>query len=142
MNWEIESNNFANVIVSKIQRLRKNDLSKIKEQFTEESDEDRYKKILSNLDLIVEDQKVTQKDLPLGFIGLAKYNSELLDLNKELEMVVAELNLVKKERKEKATRREPWLKPKRLSKRDSINSEIENLLIAYQVPYENTDTQL
>lgn len=110
----------------KIQRLRKNDLSKIKEQFTEESDEDIYKKILSNLDLIVEDQKVIQKDLPLGFIGLAlaKYNRELLDLNKELEMVVPELNLVKKERKEKATRREPWLKPKRLSKRDSINSEI------------------
>ena len=41
----------------------------------------------------------------LGFIGLAKQNSELLDLNKELnqqlEIGMSELDLIKKERFEK-----------------------------------------
>jgi hypothetical protein len=67
-------------------------------------------------------QKVTQKDLQLGFIGLAKQNSELLDLNKEL-------NVVKKEREGKAARKRVWSNRKRLPKRDPISSEIYNLLI-------------
>jgi len=57
----------------------------------------------------------------------------LLDLNRELnqqlEIVVSELNAIKKERKEKAGRREKWSKRKRLPKRDPINSETYNLLI-------------
>jgi hypothetical protein len=92
-----------------------NDLSKIKKQFRYDSNEEKYKKIL---ELLVEGQKVTQKDLQLGFIGLAKQNSELLDLNRELhqqlEIVVSELNAIKKEREEKAARREKWSKRKRL----------------------------
>ena len=36
---------------------------------------------------------------------------------------------MKKEREEKAARREKWAKRKRLPKRDPINSEIYNLLI-------------
>lgn len=50
-----------------------------------------------------------QLELRLGFIGLAKQNIELLDLNKELNrqlnIVVSELNVLKKEREEKAARR-------------------------------------
>jgi hypothetical protein len=70
-----------NVFMSELVYLSKNDLSKIKKQFRYDSNEEKYKKIL---ELLVEGQKVTQKDLQLGFIGLAKQNSELLDLNKEL----------------------------------------------------------
>jgi hypothetical protein len=44
---------------------------------------------------------MSHKDLRLGFIGLAKQNNELLDFNKELsqqlEIVVSELNVLKKE---------------------------------------------
>jgi integrase len=119
-----------NVFMSELVYLSKNDLSKIKKQFRYDSNEEKYKKIL---ELLVEGQKVTQKDLQLGFIGLAKQNSELLDLNRELnqqlEIVVSELNAIKKEREEKAARREKWSKRKRLPKRDPINSEIYNLLI-------------
>ena len=68
----------------------------------------------NNLELILEGQEVTQKDLQLGFIGLAKQTSELVDLNKELnqqlEIVMSELNVMKKERAEKAARREKWSK--------------------------------
>jgi site-specific recombinase XerD len=43
--------------------------------------------------------------------------------------MMSELNVMKKERAEKAARREKWSKRKRLPKRDPINSEIYNLLI-------------
>jgi site-specific recombinase XerD len=91
------------------------------------------KKIESQLELLLKGQEINQKELRLGFIGLAKQNIELLDLNKELnqqlEIVMAELNGIKKEREQKAARRERWSKRKRLPKRDPINSEIYNLLI-------------
>ena len=84
-------------------------------------------------EVLLEGQKITQQDLSLGFIGLAKQNIELLDLNKELnqqlEIVMSELNVIKQEREEKAARRERWSKRKRLPKRDPINSEIYNLLM-------------
>jgi site-specific recombinase XerD len=130
MNYEIKSKSSSNVIVSEISV---NDLNKIKEEFRDDSNENNYKKILNNLELLLEGQEVTQKDLQLGFIGLAKQNSELVDLNKELnqqlEIVMSELNVMKKERAEKAARREKWSKRKRLPKRDPINSEIYNLLM-------------
>ena len=50
-------------------------------------------------------------------------------LNQKLEIAVSELNAMKKEREEKAGRREKWAKRKRLPKRDPINSEIYKLLI-------------
>lgn len=95
--------------------------------------EEEYREIRSDIQILLESQKITQKDMRLGFIGLAKENSELLDLNKELNeqlnIVVSELNVLKKEREEKAARREKWLKRKRLPKRDPINFEIYNLLM-------------
>lgn len=133
MDCEIKWKSSDNEIVSEMGKLNRNDLNKIKEEFRDDSNENNYKKILNNLELLLEGQEVTQKDLQLGFIGLAKQNSELLDLNKELnqqlEIVVGELNVIKKEREEKATRRERWSKRKRLPKRDPINSEIYNLLM-------------
>ena len=130
---KLELDNLENIFVSEMEKLGKNDLSKIKKHFKDESNEDKYKKVLGSLELLVEGQQVTQKDLQLGFIGLAKQNSELLDLNKELnqqlEIVVSELNLIKKEREEKAARKKAWSNPKRLPKRDPVSSEIYNLLM-------------
>jgi integrase len=109
-----------------------NKIQKI-EKFNKKNIKITYKKIESQLDSLGKGQEVNQKELRLGFIGLAKQNSELLDLNKELnqqlEIVMSELNVIKKEREEKAARREKWSKRKRLPKRDPINSEIYNLLM-------------
>ena len=109
-----------------------NKLPKIK-QFEEENNNLILKKVESQLDLILEGQEINQQELRLGFIGLAKQNSELLDLNQDLNQqladVLKELNAIKKEREEKAARREKWSNRKRLPKRDPINSEIYNILI-------------
>ena len=88
-----------------------NKLPKIK-QFEEENNNLILKKVESQLDLILEGQEINQQELRLGFIGLAKQNSELLDLNQDLSQqladVLKELNAIKKEREEKAARREKW----------------------------------
>lgn len=80
------------------------------EKFNKEENKLTYKKIESQLDFLVKGQKVNHQELRLGFIWLAKQNSELLDLNRELnqqlEIMVSELNEIKKEREEKSTRRE------------------------------------
>jgi hypothetical protein len=85
--------------------LKQEDSNKLKKWKEEE-----YSKIRSDLELILEGQKINQKDLRLGFIGLATQNSELLELNKklgqQLEKVEKELNVLKKEREEKAARKE------------------------------------
>ena len=94
----------------------------------------------SKLDLLVKGQErdsnkleSIENDIRKGFIGLALRNEELLksnhQLKQQLEIVVSELNGIKKEREEKAARREKWAKRKRLPKRDPINSEIYNHLI-------------
>ena len=131
MDCKIKSKNFSNVIVSEISEISIDGLNKVIEEY--DSNENKYKKILNNLELLLEGQKVTQKDLQLGFIGLAKQNNELIDLNKELnqqlDIVMSELNVMKKERAEKAARREKWSKRKRFPKRNPINSEIYNLLM-------------
>ena len=91
------------------------------------------RKVEYQLDLVLKGQEVNQRELRLGFIGLAKQNSELLDLNKklndQLNIVVSELNELKKEREEKTARRKKWSKRKRLPKRDPINYEIYEQLI-------------
>ena len=67
-----------------------------------------YKKVEDQLDLVLKGQEVNQQELRLGFIGLAKQNSELLDLNKELneqlDIVVSELSELKKEWEKQAAR--------------------------------------
>jgi site-specific recombinase XerD len=109
-----------------------NKIQKI-EKLNKETNKLTYKKIESQLDFMLKGQEINQQELQLGFIGLAKQNSELLDSNKkleqQLELVVSELNLMKKEREDKVGRREKWSKRKRLPKRDPVNSEIYNLLL-------------
>jgi site-specific recombinase XerD len=91
------------------------------------------KRLESQLDLLVEGQKINQDELRLGFIGLVTQNQELFDLNKklnqQLETVLEELNIVKQEREEKKTRKKARANRKRLFKRDPINYEIYSLLI-------------
>ena len=86
-----------------------------------------------SLELLVEGQKLTQKDLQLGLIGLAKQNNELLYLNKELneqlKTIKKDFNALKKEQEEKAERRKAWSKRKRLPKRQPITPDIYQLLI-------------
>ena len=95
--------------------------------------EEEYQKIRYDLELILEGQKINQKDLRLGFIGLAAQNSELLELNKklnyQLERVVKELDELKKERDEKMNRKEARINRKRLPKRDPVSLEIYQTLI-------------
>ena len=43
-----------------------------------------YKKVEDQLDLVLKGQEVNQQELRLGFIGLAKQNQELLNLNNQL----------------------------------------------------------
>ena len=94
----------------------------------------------SKLDFLVKGQERNSSklegignDLRKGFIGLALRNEELLKSNEQLKEqlaeVLKELNAIKKEREEKAARRERWSQRKRLPKRDPINSEIYNLLM-------------
>lgn len=92
-----------------------------------------YKRIESQLDFLLEGQEINQKELRLGFLGLAKQNQELLELNKQLsqqlETVVEELNILKKEREEKVARAQARANRKRLPKRDPMTREIYKELI-------------
>ena len=77
--------------------------------------------------------KFYKKKLTRFLFTVALRNKELLQSNaqlkEQLDEVLKELNAVKKEREEKAARREKWSKRKRLPKRDPVNSEIYKLLI-------------
>jgi hypothetical protein len=99
--------------------LKQEDSNKLKKWKEEE-----YSKIRSDLELILEGQKINQKDL-----GLATQNSELLELNKnlsqQLEGVEKEFNVLKKEREEKAARKEARAN----LKGQPITPEIYRLLI-------------
>lgn len=94
----------------------------------------------SKLDILVEGQtnnskqlKAIRDDLQKGFIGLALRNEELLELNKkfkeQLEIVVEELNQIKKERQEKEIRKQTRANRKRLPKREPMTGEIYKELI-------------
>ena len=85
-------------------------------------------------------QKINQEELRVGFRQLADQNrflslqnQQLLDLNQELkqqlETVVEELNRFKRERQEKAARKEARANRKRLPKRDPMTAEIYKELI-------------
>ena len=64
---------------SRIRSISEVNLNKLKKY-----KEEKYSKIRYDLGLILEGQKINQKDLHLGFIELAAQNSELLESNKKL----------------------------------------------------------
>ena len=114
--------------VVSLSELKKEDFNILKIYKKEE-----YNKIRSDLRLILEGQKINNKDMRLGFIGLGIQNNELLEsnkkLNQQLEKVVKELNVLKKEREEREARKEARANRKRLPKRQPITPEIYRLLI-------------
>ena len=98
------------------------------------------KKLEYQLDLLLHGQKINREELRVGFRQLADQNrflslqnQQLLDLNKELkqqlETVVEELNRFKRERQEKAARKEARANRKRIPKRDPMTAEIYKELI-------------
>lgn len=95
--------------------------------------EEDYKEINSGIQLLLESQEIIEKDIRLGFIGLATQNHKLIKLNEslshKLERVENELNMLKQEREEKASRKEARTNRKRLPKREPVTREIYNLLI-------------
>jgi integrase len=111
-----------------LSELKKEDFKKLRKW-----EEKEYSKIRTDLGLLLKGQEVNQQELRLGFIGLARQNNELLELNRDLsqqlESVMSELNTIKKNREEKAARREKWSNRKRLPKRQPITPEIYRLLI-------------
>ena len=99
--------------------MKINKLQKI-EKFNKEDNKLTYKKIESQLDLLVKRQEsnsnkleVIGNDLRKGFIGLVLRNEDLLKSNDllkhQLDDVLKELNAIKQEREEKSARREKWL---------------------------------
>jgi integrase len=109
-----------------------NQLQKI-QIFEKENSELTNKKIESKLNFILKGQEMNQRELRLGFIGLAQRNQELLDSNQELsqqlKLVAAELNILKQEREEKTNRKNARANRKRLPKRDPMTAEIYTKLM-------------
>ena len=130
---KVKENDSTNVSESVLSTLDSHSLNEIKEELKTVSNENNYERILNNLELILKGQEVTQKDMQLGFIGLAKQNNELLKLNKELtrqlEVVTSEWNLLKEEREKKSALKEKRSNRKRLPKRSPMTSTIYNLLM-------------
>jgi integrase len=114
------------IYLSELNELKKRGLNTLKI-------EEEYREIRSDIQIVLESQKITQKNLRLGFIGLATQNPKLLKLNEklnqQLEIVEKELNILKKEREKKAARKEAHANRKRLPKRQPITREIYCLLI-------------
>ena len=92
-----------------------------------------YKELKSQLKQLFEGQEINQAEMRRGFIGLAKPNHELVKLNEQLtqqlETVLEELNLLKKEREEKQIRKKACANRKRLPKRDPMTAQIYKKLI-------------
>ena len=95
--------------------------------------ENGYERLRSDMALILEGQKINQKDLRLCFITLAAQNKELLESNKELndqlKAVLKEFDELKKDQEEKASRKKARANRRRLAKRDPVTPEIYNALI-------------
>ena len=108
--------------------------------------EEDYKEINFGIQLLLENQEMIEKDIRLGFIGLATQNHKLIKLNeslsRKLERVENELNMLKQEREEKASRKEARTNRKRLPKRDPVTREIYNLLIQAVVSPNYTSVRL
>ena len=92
-----------------------------------------YREISSGIQLLLESQEIIEKDIRLGFIGLATQNHKLQKLNEnlshQLERVEKELDMLKKEREEKVFRKEARANRKRLPRREPVTREIYELLI-------------
>lgn len=103
--------------MSKTITLKEDNLIRIQTELTYKCQKEGNRKIRSDLTLILKGQEMNQKDLRLGFIGLAAQNSKLLEpnkkLNHQLETVVKEFYELEKKQKEKMSRKEARASRKR-----------------------------
>lgn len=110
------------------------------EKIKKENNELAFKKLESQLGILLYGQKINREEFRVGFRQLADQNRflslqnhQLVQLNQELKQqmktVIEELNQIKQERQEKVDRKEAWSNRKCLSKRDPITSEIYKELI-------------
>lgn len=117
----------------------KNKIQKVKKE-NNSLDLLNYEPLIDELSKILENQRISKKKqdqiletTQKGLIGLALNNQELLKVNKELkeqlEIVVGELNQIKKERQEKEIRKQARANRKRLPKRYPMTREISKELI-------------
>jgi len=90
------------------------------------STHNKYKAIDDNLKRIEKNQIICRAALQKGFVRLAIQNKEL---NQTLIDIKEELNLLKKEREEKAARKKIRANRNRLAKRQPITPEIYRALI-------------
>ena len=108
--------------------------------------EEDHIEISSGIQLLLESQEIIEKDIGLGFIGLATQNHKLLKLNAklsyQLERVEKELNMLKKEREEKVSRKEARANQKILPRREPVTREIYDLLIQASVSPAYTSVRL
>lgn len=115
--------------------------------------EENYKEINSGIQLLLESQEIIEKDIRLGFIRLATQNHKLIKMNEnlshKLERVENELNMLKQEREEKASRKEARTNRKRLPKRSVTLTEVNytrlfsnynkgDFIIGYPIIYGDT----
>ncbi len=109
------------------------DLTKQINELISKKIEEDYREISSEIQLLLESQEITEKDVLLGFIGVATQNHKLLKLNEnlshQLEKIEKEFNMLKKEREEKVSRKEARANRKRLPRRAPVTREIYDLLI-------------
>ena len=108
--------------------------------------EEDYREISSEIQLLLESQEIIEKDIRLRFIGLATQNHTLLKLNEklshQLRRVEEELNMLKKKREEKVSRKEARANRKRLPRRDPVTRGIYDLLIQASVSPAYTSVRL
>ena len=125
----------------------------MKNKIKKENNKLAFKKLESQLDLLVYGQEINREELRVGFRQLTDQNrflslqnQQLLNLNKELkqqlETLVEELNQIKQERQEKAARKEVWANRKRLPKRDPMTAEIYKKLLQAAEGPAYTDVRL
>lgn len=97
--------------------------------------EEGYEEIRSDIQTLLKNQKINQKDMRVGFIGLATQNYKLFRLNQELidqlEKLEEEYDRLKEEREIKKTLKEARANRKRSPKREPMTRDIYNLLIKY-----------
>lgn len=106
-------------------------LIKTQENLIYEYPKNGYENLRSNMAIMLEGQKINQKDLRLCFITLAAQNKKLLESNKELndqlKTILKGFDELKKD--QKASRKKARANRRRLAKRDPITPEIYNALI-------------
>lgn len=97
--------------------------------------EEGYEEIHFDIQTLLKNQKINQKDMRVGFIWLTTQNYKLFRLNQklsdQLEKLEEECDRLKKEREDKKNRKEARANQKRSPKREPMTRDIYNLLVQH-----------